>query len=209
MRSRRGLGPIGGARLPWLLVLPIVLAGSLLARRTAAVCAGPAGEQPGHEALELRRATAVGGLPLSLLIAAGASLAALALALAVARLFLRRPLTRCSARLFLTLAPLAFVGQELAERALRHELSALDAAALRRLLLGLSLQLPFAAACYLVASALWRGASRIVRLLLQPPRPAAISVLFLPRPARATDERRPCVALALGYGERGPPLLPA
>lgn len=205
MRVRRQLGQIGRARLPWLLVLPVVVAGSLLARRTAAVCATPAGETPGHEALEPQRSLALGGIPLSLLIAAGASLVALALVWAVVRLIQRRSLARCSARLFLAFAPLAFVGQELAERVIRHEVAAFDTAALRRLLLGLVLQLPFAFACYLVASALLRGARRIVHRLLPPP---AISVSLAALPVRAAGAtRRTCAALALGYGERGPPLL--
>ena len=207
MRIRQSLGLIGRARLPWLLVLPIMVAGSLLARRTAAVCAAPIGETPGRESLEPQRALAVGGIPASLLVAVGASLVVLVLAWAVVRLLghHRRP-ARCSARLFFALAPLAFVGQELAERVARQEVAAFDTVALRRLLLGLALQLPFSLACYLIARALLRVARRIVRLLSPPP--AAIFAFLVSAPARAViAARRTCAALALGYGERGPPPL--
>ena len=206
MRIRQSLGLIGRARLPWLLVLPFMVAGSLLARRTAAVCAAPIGETPGRESLEPQRALAVGGIPASLLVAVGASLVVLVLAWAVVRLLghHRRP-ARCSARLFFALAPLAFVGQELAERVARQEVAAFDTVALRRLLLGLALQLPFSLACYLIARALLRVARRIVRLLSPP---AAMFAFLASAPARAAiAARRTCAALALGYGERGPPPL--
>ena len=204
--GRGSLEALRRAQLPFLLVLPIMVAGSLLARRTAAVCVAPAGETPGHEGLEPQQAITVAGLPLSLLVAAGVSVAVLAVAWAVMWNRQRRSLPRCTARLFLLLAPRAFAGQELTERALRNEATALDAQALRRLLLGLALQLPFALACYAVAFVLLRVAGRIVRLLLTAPPPGTFGSPTA-APAPTASARRPRSALALGYGERGPPLL--
>lgn len=198
---------VGGARLPWLLALPIMVAGLLLARRTAAVCVAPIGEAPGHEALEPQRALTVGGLPVSLLFAVGASLAVLVLAWGVVRFLRRRGPTSCSAWLFLALAPFAFVGQELAERFARQEVAAFDTAALRRLLLGLALQLPFALVSYLLARTVLRTVRRVARLLACPP--LAIFALLASVPTRVASAQRRFAALALGYGERGPPALVA
>jgi hypothetical protein len=94
--------------------------------------------------------------------------------------------------------------QELVEHGVHAGGSPLGAALEPTFLVGLLLQLPFALAALLVARALLALGGAIRRLLGATPRlalpglaPAPVGIPELPRIA----------ALALGYGERGPPPL--
>jgi hypothetical protein len=95
---------------------------------------------------------------------------------------------------------------ELIERLLHVESVPFDAVLEPRFLLGLALQVPFAAAAFLLAWLLLRVGERLLRLLSKRPlrslRPRAVA---LPAPSALVFPRiRP---LSRGHPLRGPPLL--
>lgn len=199
-RSRRQVR----GRLPALFALPIMLVGSFAARATAAVCFAPGGETRAARALESHSDVAIARTPQSLLTSAGAILAVLVLVWMIPALLGRRQVGLRSPWVFLALSPLAFLAQELVEHVLRQE-GRIDGDGFVRLLIGLVLQLPFSLATYLVARALVRVARRLARLLSLAP---ALVATQLPQLGRLrAGEPRSYPALALGYGERGPPCL--
>ena len=185
-------------RLPWLLVVPLMVAGSLGAHVAAGLFAGgPRGEHV-SEVAERSSSGAAGhwvvvlGLVAALAIAAGWSL------------FRGRLRSDVSVGIFFWLPLLAFSSQELAERVLRAEAAPFSAAFEPRFLVGLALQIPFGLAASLLARLLVRVARGIVRALARRPVIAFSRRLALVLPAVGWLPPR-IPALALGYTQRGPP----
>ena len=190
-------------RLPWLIAVPVMAAGSLAAHGLSYLVVAARTGEGARETTE--RASSSGPSYLVLLLGI---LAATALIASCARLFLARTRLRGSGSspwLFFVLPPLAFASQELGERLLHAESFPFQAALEPRFLLGLLLQLPFGLLALLVARALLRVVERIANALARHPTPRLIAsgpsrprqVAVLPRIS----------ALALGYAERGPPTL--
>jgi hypothetical protein len=190
-------------RLPWLLALPLMAAGSLAAHSLSYlfVAARPA-EGAGEGA---ERASTGDASYLVLLMGV---LVALALMAVLARLLVRgrrRARREVSPWLFFVLPPLAFASQELAERVLHAESFPFHAALEPRFLVGLALQIPFGLLALLVARALLRVVERLARALARP-RPR-LRRAPLSWPLRKTCDLPRIPALALGYPQRGPPQL--
>jgi hypothetical protein len=187
-------------RLPWLLALPLMAAGSFAAHSlTYLFAAARPAEHP-----EVSDRASSGRA--SYLVLFFGILAATALVAALARLLLGRRRARGNGLLpwlFFVLPPLAFALQELSERLLRAEAFPFHAALEPRFLLGLGLQLPFGLLALLVARLLLRVVERIVRLLARPNRVRAIALVCW-SPRQGLDLPR-IPALALGYQQRGPP----
>ena len=186
-------------RLPWLLVVPLIVAGSLGAHVAAGLFGdAPVGEHGGEVAERSSSGVAgqwvvILGLVAALAIAAGWSL-------------LRgRQRAGASAAIFFWLPPLAFSIQELAERLLRAEAAPFSAAFEPRFLVGIGLQIPFGLAAFLLARLLVRVARGIVCVLARRPVVTFSRRLALVLPAVGWLPRR-IPALALGYTQRGPPV---
>ena len=101
---------------------------------------------------------------------------------------------------------LAYSSQELIERLLHAESFPFQAVLEPRFLLGLVLQLPFAAAAFIVGWFLLGVGRRLLRFLARPPRLASRAL-----PARvwvpATVALPAVRPLSRGHPSRGPPLL--
>lgn len=190
---RRGL-------IAWGSTLVLAVVGTQVAHALAYRLVTP-GE---HDRDELLTATGHGYLayaPLALALGFGVLVTVL---IAEVRATARRSGTRACAWRFALVAPVVFFAQEHLER-LAHDGAIPWSAALEgTFLTGLALQLPFALAAYLLARLLLSAARALGRRLgdRPPPRRAPTPHLASPRGQR----RAPRVAaLALGYGERGPP----
>src|SRR5919108_3283777 len=189
-------------RLPWLLALPVMAAGSLAAHSLSYFLASARASENGAEMSER---TSSGDA--SYLVLFVGILAATAVVASGARLLLGRrgrlrgrELSPC---LFFLLPPLAFALQEFSERLLRAEAFPFHAALEPRFLLGLLSQLPFALLAFLLARLLLRVVERLVGALARPKTPQLSAIVsWSPRPALDLP-RIP--ALALGYPQRGPP----
>jgi hypothetical protein len=107
--------------------------------------------------------------------------------------------------IFALVPPAGFALQEHLERFLHTGAFPQTAAFEPTFVVGLLLQLPFALAAYLAVRALLALASAIVETLRAPPRPRLTS-LHVPLPIAAPTRRPRASALALGYGQRAPPL---
>ena len=181
-------------RLPWLLAVPCIAAGSFAAHSFGAFLPVVRAERfAEHEH------AAAGTLP---------PFAGLLVALALVWLC-RRSLTRQSRRVgagvFFLLPPLAWTLQELAERLLAAESVPFSGALEPSFLLGLLLQLPFGLAAYLFARLLL-VAVRIFRRRALPPAVAHADLQcgWRSQPARPLKRLG---TLASGRSNRGPPLL--
>ena len=204
-RRRVRLSVISRRQLPRLIALPLIVLGSLAARWTAAVCIPPPTGETGNETGEHAHTLAAhaGQWPL-LLGLLGALIAVGAAGHVHAVRARRRASSSFPPSLFFCLPPLAFLIQEAAERAFGTE----PAGALlgRQLLLGVALQVPFALLSYLSARLLVGVAERIGQALAAGLPAAARRRVVLPFASSSIELTR-IAALALGYGERGPPLL--
>jgi hypothetical protein len=101
---------------------------------------------------------------------------------------------------------IAYGSQELIERLLNAESFPFHAVLEPHLLVGLALQLPFAAAAFVVGWLLLGAGRRLLRFLGRPPR--ASSHALLPQLSAPTCVEFPRVrALSRGHPLRGPPLL--
>lgn len=190
-------------RLVWLLSLPLMLAGveagHWLAFRlvyTNAWERSQALQQSGHGYLSDWRDAA----------AAGAVLLAAGLVLQV-REHVRRqpgqPALPPSARTFAALPPLTFALQEHLE-SLVHSGTLTGVAVSPTFLVGIALQLPVAAATYLIARLLLRVARIVGRVLGSRPRlPSLAAPLSLHRPVGQRPRARVLAGARLG---RGPPV---
>ena len=191
-------------RLPWLLALPLMAAGSLAAHSLSYLFVSARAAEGAGEASE-RASRGGGGSYLVLFLGI---LAATAIVATGARLLLGRPRQRGNAIspwLFFVLPPLAFVLQEFAERLLHAEAFPFQAALEPRFLLGLLLQLPFGLFALLLARVLLRVVERLVRVLARVRRPRLTTATSWSL-RRAFDLPR-IPTLALGYQQRGPPAL--
>jgi hypothetical protein len=188
-------------RLPWLLALPLMAAGSLAAHSLSYLFVSARAAEGAGEGSE--RASSGSGSYLVLFLGI---LAATAVVATGARLLLGRRRQRGNAIspwLFFVLPPLAFVLQEFAERLLHAEAFPFQAALEPRFLLGLLLQLPFGLLALLLARVLLRVVERLARVLARVRRPRlATAASWSLR--RAFDLPR-IPALAVGYQQRGPP----
>lgn len=193
---------VGRPRLAWLLTLPLTAGGSLLAHAASYRIVAPEAE----ERTELLTASGHGYL------AYAAPFLALCLALVLAGAARRtvtavrgEPALQVSAWPFAVLPPLYFLLQEHLERWMHTGGFPLEAALEPTFVVGLALQLPFALAAFFVARAVLNLADRLGRALASAdtPRPTVTTPLVRPPSPNADRPRVP--ALALGYGERGPP----
>jgi hypothetical protein len=192
------------SRLPWLIAVPVMAAGSISAHSLSYVAVSVRTTEDAGEASE--RASNAGSNYLVLFIG---MFAATAIVAASARMLLARRRGRRAGSvppwLFFVLPPLAFALQELAERWLNAEAFPFHAALEPRLMIGLLLQLPFGVLALLVARALLRIVERIARAFAPRPAPRlATSASWRPKPV---VDLRQIPALALGHAERGPPAL--
>jgi hypothetical protein len=188
-------------RLPWLLAVQLMAAGSLAAHSLTYLVASARARESVAEVSERTTSGHVTYLVLPLGIVAATALVAVA-----ARLLLGRRCRRgvdLSPWLFFVLPPLAFALQEFSERLLRAEAVPFQAALEPRFLLGLLLQLPFGLLALLLTRVLLRVVERIVRSFARP-RAARLLARVSWSPRQAFD-LPPIPALALGYAERGPP----
>src|SRR5712691_877246 len=162
-------------RLPWLIALPLMAAGSFAAHALSYVVAGTraGGGVDGeiHGASERTSAGVAGHsvLPVGLLVALGIG-AGTAWLVGCAR---GKRGQGASPWLFFALPPLAFSVQELIERLVNAEVAPFQAALEPRFLLGLALQIPLGVVALLVARALLRVVRRIARALVRP-RPSVV-----------------------------------
>jgi hypothetical protein len=202
--------PVTDRRLPWLLALPLMVAGSVAAHlvgyavvpATPEHATGEGGELGGfHE----RASQGVAGHTVLLL-----GLAASLIGVVCIRALLARVRGRESRRLgagcFFLLPLIAYSSQELLERLLHAESFPFQAVLEPRFLLGLALQLPFAAAAFVLAWLLLAVGARLLRFLGRPPSTAPHALppqLWAPTTVASPRVR----ALSRGHPLRGPPLL--
>lgn len=189
---------------PWLVAVPLMVAGLLGARAVGSVCASSFHVASGPEAAEQAERVAPFPGEWPWLIAVLAAI----LAVGVVRAIVAAGRAggsdgRPSSKPFLLLPPAAFVLQELAERSLGQEALGFDRTAVLRFALGLALQLPFALLAFSLARVLLRVAERIA-VALAGVRPHIPSSRVLAAPSSCIALPR-IPALALGYGQRGPP----
>lgn len=189
-------------RLAWVLALALTAAGWLTAHELAYRLAAP---HP-HSHADLMRETGhaylveYGSLVLTLCAVA----AALSVGGLVARGIRGRPESRTSLGSFAVLPPLGFAFQEHLEPLLAS--GSLPPAVVLEptFLIGFLLQLPFALTALACASALLLAADTIVRFLRRAPLLLERSAARLLHPLDLDSPRLP--VLALGYGQRAPPL---
>lgn len=195
-------------RLPWLVALPLMVAGSLAAHALSSVFVGmraesEVGPEGGMHDLVARSSTGFAGhsvLPLGIV----AALAAVACAGWLIAHLRGRSMRGASPWLFFALPPLAFSLQELIERLAHAEAAPFQAALEPRFLIGLALQIPLGLAALLAARLLLRVVRRIAAVLTRRRSVTALRRTLTVRPLIACELPR-IPALALGYSQRGPP----
>jgi hypothetical protein len=190
--------------LAWLVAVPLMLAGSQTAHVLAYRWVYPesgvrlgALVRTGHGYMSL--------LPFALAVAAAVTaLSLLAAAADSARGRTARPLPAWA---FALLPPIGFVVQEYAERWAYSGVMPWREALAPTFVVGLALQLPFAALAYAAARLLLRSAERLGRALgpSSPRRPTFDALPFFPPVAAVLPPRPPLVSR--GLAKRGPPLL--
>jgi hypothetical protein len=197
-------------RIPWLLALPLMAAGSVAAHLVGYAVA-PAGLEratgTGREVggLHERASQGVAGHAVLWLGLAVSIVGVICLRAVLARVRGRES-RRLGAGCFFVLPLLAYSAQEVIERLLHAESFPFHAVLEPRFMLGLALQLPFAAAAFLVGWFLLRVGIRLLRFLGRPPRTAAhvlAARLWAPTSVALPRVR----ALSRGHPLRGPPLL--
>lgn len=186
---------MGRRRLAWGLTLALVAAGGLSAHVLAytLVTSDHHAGAPAHAALMHWQLCVALSLALVAVAAVGLAVDALS----------GRGSRRAPIWAFALLPPTAFVIQEHLEHALQHGALSSTLALEPVFLLGLVLQLPFAAAAYLAARAIVTVAVTLIRALARArprlaPTPPRFRVTALPSLAVANP-------VALGYGQRAPP----
>ena len=191
-------------RLPWLLALPLMAAGSVTAHLVGAALA-PAGPLD-HEVAGHGERTSAGVAGQSVMVLG--VLVALLVAFALYGAGRRRGATRrgLGAGCFSLLPVVAYSAQEVFERLLHAESFPFHAVLEPRFLLGLALQAPFAAVAFLTGWSLLRAGTRLLRLLGATPLASLRDrPVRLRRPPEVTLAR--IRALSRGHPLRGPPLL--
>jgi hypothetical protein len=185
----------------WLLMLPLMVAGSQLAHALAYRLVYPEAQVRVRE-LFVTGHSYMAYMPLVL--GMGAALELVAFWSLVADGVRRRHCAAVSPWAFALLPPLGFVLQEYLERWLAGASYPWWMVLQPTFRIGLALQLPFALAAFLVARVLVRVVDRVASALREAEPPASVgvrprwaaSVVLLPRPG----------ALAGGHAGRGPPL---
>lgn len=188
--------------LLWLLILPLAVVASQLGHAVAYRLVTPDETERAHELAATGHAYLTYA-PMALAICG--VLVVLALASEFVNALTPRRTARPSLLPFAVLAPAIFASQEHIERLLQDGVFPWSAALDATFLVGLLLQLPFAALAYFLAR-LMLGVVRSIRRRLSnpPPRPRALEA---PVSRFTLHVARPRVGiLALGYGSRGPPL---
>jgi hypothetical protein len=191
-------------RLPWIIAVPLMAAGSIGAHVVARIVTGAHVSEGSRETTE-RASTGVAGHAV-MLIGIVAALTFVVLVMRLISIIGRRTGSGTPPWLFFVLPPLAFAMQEVCERLLNAEAAPFHAAFEPRFLIGLALQIPFGLVALFAARVLLRVARRVARAFSQsrPIRPARRSPVGR-RPMACELPRIP--ALALGYQQRGPPTL--
>jgi hypothetical protein len=189
-------------RIAWVVSLALMASGGLVAH-TLAYQLAAAEASTGHAGAHADVHGYLTFWPICMAMCGTIVLVSLA-ALALTRAWSSRPVSP-PLWLFTLLPPVGFVVQEHGERLLATGVFPSGAALEPTFALGLILQIPFALAAYFAARMLIAVAVAVARRLrgelrrrrgtreAAPPRPASICVV-------------PISALALGYGERAPPL---
>lgn len=194
-------------RLPWLLALSLTAAGSLAAHAVGSAVAptadGGHGEAGEPAALHERVSNGYAGHVVLWLGIAAALLAVVGVRAVVARTR-SRDSRGVGAGCFFLLPLIAYSSQELVERLLHAESFPFDALLEPRLLLGLALQLPFAAVALSVGWLLLDAGQRLIRFLRarRTRKPRALPQrLWTPAFFNVPSVR----ALSRGHPLRGPP----
>lgn len=187
--------------LAWLLAVPIAVAGMLAGHGAAWDV-----EVPDARARAQELAATGHGYSLNLPLVLGLVSAVLivALALRARAAFRGRPAIDAPSKAFALLPPLAFVLREVAERVVHSGDLTAGTLVDRTLLIGLLVQLPFGLVALLVARALCTIATAVGCALAGSVRDDGTRAQPIYALPLETDLPR-LTALALGYGERGPP----
>jgi hypothetical protein len=189
-------------RLPWLVAIPLSVVGTLAGHAVGYRAAVPdAGERAdvlassGHAYLEY--APLAIALCLALIV-----LGFIAQALTA---FRERDTTGTQIPLIASLAPAAFVLQELIERYVHDGQLHWELVVSAPFLVGLAAQVPFALLAAATALALGAAALRVAQAIktARRPRPRGTAITFL---SWLSVDLPPEPVLARGYTERGPPL---
>lgn len=190
----------------WLLTLPLVVVGSQVAHALAYRLVTRDDAERAHELAATGHAYLAYAPPA---LAVCSVLVVLALAGELGHVLSshRSRAAGPSAVGFAVLAPAIFVSQEHFEKLLHDGGFPWGAALQLSFVIGLLLQLPFALAAYLLARVLLGAVRSLGRWLVTPPRPRQRGCLGAPPGTFLFVPRVP--ALALGYGSRGPPAVPA
>jgi hypothetical protein len=189
-------------RIAWLLSFALMAAGAVTAHALAYRLAAPTH----HMDSSMHAHTShgyIGHLDACLAICAAA--AVLALVGSLVSRARRGHLLRAPLWLFAVVPPAGFTVQEHLEHVFATGNLPAAAALDPAFVVGILLQLPFALAAYLAARALLALARALVDSLRAPPKPRLLSLTVLP-PSAAPIARPRLSALALGYGQRAPPL---
>jgi hypothetical protein len=188
-------------RLPWLLGLPLMIAGSL----TAHIVGRLISSADTLEQAEVQESTPLRLLPLV------AVFTSFALVVGAAWLWsraVRRPWRGVSATWFLIAPPVAYAAGEWAERLLHGTGPALHEAHDANIALGLALQVPFAVLAYVAARTLLAVGRRVISALRRwSPRPR-LRDAFRPILSRRRSPRRRSLH-TVARSVRGPPPLTA
>lgn len=189
-------------RLFWLLSVPLMAAGSLLAHAASYWLVAP----NGHERLQLLEQSGHGYLVCTpCLFAICLTLVLVGVAAHTAEAIQGRTRARVSAWPFALLPVLAFVVQEHLERLLHTGTFPVSAALAPTFLVGLLFQLPFALGALVLARVLVAAATTLGEALADRRRAYPAWPLLLRAPA--LDARTPRIpALASGAAERAPPI---
>jgi hypothetical protein len=191
-------------RIPWLLAVPLMAAGSVAARALTLVCLPGSNGESGNEAAE-RFHAATHGFPWASLAGVVAALLLVGVVYHSISRVARRPSRTLGAAAFFALPLLAFVAQEIAERA-THTEGGVGGAALVGILVGLLLQVPLGLVAFIVAWVVLAVADRVVRLLREQPRRRLRRPAAMLRALHDQTARCRLTLLAFGHPQRGPPL---
>jgi hypothetical protein len=187
------------SRLAWFLCLPIAAIGGLTAHLVAYSLLSPAVHSPGGHA-HAAAAHVSGGAHLRACLFICVALLLLSTVACVVRASVRGRALSVPVWLFALLPPGAFLLQDSLE-ALSLPIGLTEPG----FLVGLLVQLPFAAAAYLLARAVLSAVRRFVRRSA-PARPRLTPFFLTWLPVAAREPWNPSV-LSLGHGQRAPPLL--
>jgi len=203
-------------RLPWLLAIPFMVAGSFAAHGIGYVLFSPGARWEGdeHASAELmaraeavRQTGSAPGLPVPWLIGLLAALLIVFLATRLVGRLRGRRSRGLAPSWFLMVPPLGYTLQEIVERTRDSYALVVHALHEPSFLVALALQLPFALAAYLVARALLAVAELVVRTLQGADPPVAERSAPIAWPSNSAGHRSEAAVLEGALCVRGPPLL--